>query len=404
MLSPDSVITHGDWLDELLNHAQRPEVGVVGAKLVNPQGRIECRPWCWGCSGPVGVPFRGERDAAGYMQRQQAVQNLSAVRAECLLVRKQVFDSFGGLTSRPFPKDSVRPTSVCVSGKGYLVVWTPYAEWRSARPAERTSGRAGAAALEQETFYQRWLPIIARDPAYNPNLSLNPPFQFQSGTGLADRLESVLPPHAAAGSGDTDQRDGRRALPGHPAVSRAGGGGPGQRAVSTTILPSIIELERQSPDVIILQGRYSRGAVNEIERVKNYSNALRIFELDDYVIDVPNKNAHVRNMPDNVEMERWFGVRSGCVTGWWCRPSRWPMRLSAMHDDIRVVPNMLAPHLWTGLSSQRRTSRKPRVGWGGGTSHDGDLAIIADVVRELADEVDWVFFGMCPRALTPLRA
>ena len=73
--------------------------------------------------------------------------------------------------------------------------------------------------------------------------------------------------------------------------------------------------------------------------------------------------------------------------------------LKGMHDDIRVVPNMLAPHLWTGLSSQRRTSRKPRVGWGGGTSHDGDLAIIADVVRLLADEVEWVFFGMCPPAL-----
>jgi glycosyltransferase involved in cell wall biosynthesis len=72
-----------------------------------------------------------------------------------------------------------------------------------------------------------------------------------------------------------------------------------------------------------------------------------------------------------------------------------------MHRDIRVVPNMLAPHLWAGLCSLRGKSRKPRVGWGGGTSHTGDLEIIAEVVRELADEVEWVFFGMCPEQLRP---
>jgi len=41
------------------------------------------------------------------------------------------------------------------------------------------------------------------------------------------------------------------------------------------------------------------------------------------------------------------------------------------------------------------------VGWGGGSSHRGDLELIADVVRDLADEVEWVFFGMCPEKLRP---
>jgi glycosyltransferase involved in cell wall biosynthesis len=72
-----------------------------------------------------------------------------------------------------------------------------------------------------------------------------------------------------------------------------------------------------------------------------------------------------------------------------------------MHHDIRVVPNMLAQDLWSGLHSRRETSSKPRVGWGGGTSHTGDLEVIAEVVRELACEVEWVFFGMCPDQLRP---
>ncbi|MGE8323465.1 MAG: glycosyltransferase family protein, partial [Pseudomonas sp.] len=75
--------------------------------------------------------------------------------------------------------------------------------------------------------------------------------------------------------------------------------------------------------------------------------------------------------------------------------------LSSMHSDFRVVPNMLNPQAWLGLRSHRGTSTKPRVGWGGGTSHSGDLEIISEAVRELADEVHWVFFGMCPDELRP---
>ena len=62
---------------------------------------------------------------------------------------------------------------------------------------------------------------------------------------------------------------------------------------------------------------------------------------------------------------------------------------------------MLAKEFWSNLRSQRRTSKKPRVGWGGGTSHHGDLAVIADVVRELADEVTMGIFWHVPGRLLP---
>ncbi len=47
---------------------------------------------------------------------------------------------------------------------------------------------------------------------------------------------------------------------------------------------------------------------------------------------------------------------------------------------------------------------KPRVGWAGSVSHDGDLAIIFDVVKATAKEVDWVFMGMCPEPIKPYIA
>ncbi|VVN09936.1 hypothetical protein PS662_03796 [Pseudomonas fluorescens] len=399
LLSPDSQIVNRDWLAELLNHGLRPEVGVVGGRMVSPKGRIEGSALILGMRGPVGVPWRGEVvTTAGYMQRQQTVQNLSAVGTECLLVRKQVFDELQGFDEHAFAQQLNGPDfCLRVRQKGYLVVWTPYAE--TVRVAgDAPSGTVGSELVaEQKRFYHRWLPIIARDPAYNVNLSLNTNnFSLEPGfkNDWNPFTRHLLPRVLAIPINET--------AVGHYRVTQpfleleAAGQVLGNLAFHT---PSDIELERQSPDVIILQGRYSEGAVNEVERVKNSSRAFRIFELDDYVIDVPKKNAHVRKAIVGVEkiVRRAIGLCDRVVV------STQPLAdaLKGMHDDIRVVPNMLAPYLWNGLSSQRRTSRKPRVGWGGGTSHDGDLAIIADVVRLLADEVEWVFFGMCPPALKP---
>jgi len=74
---------------------------------------------------------------------------------------------------------------------------------------------------------------------------------------------------------------------------------------------------------------------------------------------------------------------------------------AGMHHDIRVVENRLPLDWWQGLSGKRRAGSRPRVGWAGGISHTGDLELIADVVKELAGEVEWVFFGMCPDRLRP---
>ncbi|WWG64875.1 hypothetical protein VRB21_17030 [Pseudomonas poae] len=75
--------------------------------------------------------------------------------------------------------------------------------------------------------------------------------------------------------------------------------------------------------------------------------------------------------------------------------------LKGYNADIRVMENRLPAQWWSGLRSLRQQGHKPRVGWAGGSSHGADLQVIAEVVRELAGEVDWVFMGMCPPALRP---
>lgn len=399
LLSPQIVICESDWLDELINHALRPEVAVVGARILSPQGTIVGAGQILGLAGPVGSPFYGESATSrGYMQRLHTTQNWSSVSSDCLMVRKQVFEELGCLDEATFTQ-GLSDVDLCLRiGKdGYLVVWTPYASVMQTTEQSPVQPEEALQEREREVFYRKWLPQIARDPAYSPSLSLG-----VSSFSLEPSLRNNWNPFCS------------RALPlvlglpvnatavGHYRVTaplaelEASG-----RVIARVAYesPSTVEIERLSPDTIVLQGRYSEGAAGDILRMKKYSNALRIFELDDYVVSAPKKNTHARNKPVNTEqmLREGIGLCDRVVVT--TRPLA--DALSSMHSEIRVVPNMLPPQPWATLTSRRGTSSKPRVGWGGGTSHSGDLEIIADVVKELANEVEWVFFGMCPEALRP---
>jgi glycosyltransferase involved in cell wall biosynthesis len=404
MLDAFAVITDDDWLHEMLQHAQRPEVGVVGAKVFNSHGLIVRGPLVLGLRGAAGVPFAGElMNTSGYMQRLQVVQNLSAVSLECLIIRKRIFDSVAALDIQVTTKE-YSEVDLClrVRDAGYLVVWTPNARVALGERQEIRNAQPEAQRLaEEKQFFQRWLPVIARDPAYNPNLILNG-LNFGLEPGLRNGwnpFSSRQLPNVLAVPLNASAIGHYRMTQPFTELEAAG------RIVGRISyeLPPIIELERQSPDVVIVQARYSEGMINEVANLKTYSNARRIYELDDYVISVPKKNGHMRNMPESSQMEAL--VRQGISLCDRVVVSTEALgdALSSMHHDIRVAPNMLARDIWLKLVgvSQRRTSNRPRIGWGGGTSHTGDLEVIAEVVRELADEVEWVFFGMCPEALRP---
>lgn len=401
MLDPLTVVTQPGWVQELVNQGCRPEVAVVGAKLFSPRGYVRHAGLILGFRGAVGGMFQGESlHSEGYMQRLQVVQDLSAVGPDCLMVRKQVFDDLAGL-DETIMTPQLSHTDYCLRVRelGYLVVWTPQAQVAltdNAAP-QYTIEHYHQEQSDQAMIYGRWLSAIARDPAYNPNLRL---------TGASYSLEPGL--RRGWSPLSNRQLPNVLAIPvnttavGHYRVTQpfleleAAGRIVGKLSYD---MPSLVDLERQSPDVIILQGRYIQSTIDQVATLKSYSSARRIFELDDYVISVPQKNDHTRNMPK--DMERL--VRLGTSLCDRVVVSTQPLAdaLSSMHGDIRVVPNMLAAHLWENVKSRRRTSSKARVGWGGGTSHAGDLELIAEVVRQLADQVEWVFFGMCPSELLP---
>lgn len=399
-VTPYAVVTRADWLGELLHHAQRPEVGVVGAKLHNSQGLILHAGVILGMEGTAGYPFYGEdMNASGYMHRLQVVQNFSAVGADCLMVRKDVYLQAGSLDESTFTQ-AFGEVDLClrIREEGYLVVWNPFAELAlGTRPPV---GQDGNRLVEEVAlFYDKWLPLMAGDPAYNPNLMLlRGNYRLEPGlrTGWSPFEHRQLPnvlllPMNASAVGHYRMTQPFIELENAARVV-------GQISYESL---SVIDLERRSPDVAVFQGRYTAFGIEEISWAKRYMNTRRIYELDDYIINVPAKNGHMRNMPTEQDMERI--LRTGVELCDRVVASTYALAdtMSSMHSDIRVAPNMLTPSLWDNFRPQRRTSAKPRVGWGGGTSHTGDLEVIAEVVRELANEVEWVFFGMCPDALRP---
>ncbi|WP_164705572.1 hypothetical protein, partial [Pseudomonas viridiflava] len=109
------------------NHAQRPDVGIVGPRILNPQGTILYSGMVMGMEGLAGRPFINfPAGARGYMQRLQLTQNWSAVSGNCLMIRKEVFDSVGEMEAATFTQ-GLQDLDLCmrVGREGYLIVGTP---------------------------------------------------------------------------------------------------------------------------------------------------------------------------------------------------------------------------------------------------------------------------------------
>jgi len=395
-LSADTAVLEEHWLDNMLNHAQRAEVGGVGSKLLTPDGKIAQAMQILGLQGPLGNPYVGEKlDEPGYMQRLQVDQNVSALSPDCLMLPRDLYLQLEGLDEGEIPAPYAM-TDLClrIREAGYLLVWSPSVQLMLDRQKS-----AGVAAQQQDAMYAKWLPQLARDPSYNPNFSLAQPGGFK----LADTQISWRPldiwrplPVVLAHPADTMGCGHYRVMQPFNALREAG---IVDGALSVGLM-HVVDLERYNPDAVILQRQIGEERLEAMRRIKAFSRAFKVYELDDYLPNLPMKSAHRQHMPRDIIKSLRRGL--SYVDRFVVSTDVMAEAFAEFHQDIRIVKNRLDPRWWgSPPTSARRTSSKPRVGWAGGASHTGDLEMIADVVKELADEVEWVFFGMCPDKLKP---
>ncbi len=406
LLDNDTAILDGDWLHAMLNHAQRPEVGVVGPKLLNPDGSVQSAGLILGAGIGVAPAFAGSSpQEPGYMHRLQLDQDYGAVPGSCMMIRASVFQELGGLHDDGL-RHAYSDVDFClrVGQAGYLVVWTPYSVVLHEGGASRA--RVDPASMEEkaqrvktslDVLFRRWLPQLAQDPAHNRNLSLGEnPFKAETALWLnRDPLPWRPLPVVLALPADQQGCGFYRVI--HPARAMGTHGLADARIGDRYLSPT--ELERISPQTVIFQRQMLREQVESQKRMTAFSDVFKVAELDDYLPNVPLKSAHRGQLPNDVLKS----MRSALKYVDRLVVSTEPLAeaLGNLHPDIRVSRNRLPVEWWGELQGRRRKGRKPRVGWAGGAGHRGDLEMVADVVEALAGEVEWVFMGMCPIKLRP---
>ena len=167
-----------DWLREMASVLGRPDVGAVGAKLYYPNNRIQHAGCVIGIGGIAGAVFTDmPRAMTGYMNRASLLQDLSAVTAACMLMKKRVFDEAGGFTEKLTVAFNDIDLCLKVRENGWLIVYDPYVEGyhdeSRTRGDENTESKRRRFQTEIEYMRTRWESLIKEgDPYYNKNLSL----------------------------------------------------------------------------------------------------------------------------------------------------------------------------------------------------------------------------------------
>ena len=179
LMNNDIEILSPDWLSEMIGHAIQEEVGAVGARLWYPDKTLQHGGVIMGLGGVAGHAHKHIRgNMPGYFGRACLQQSFSAVTAACLLVARSKYEEVCGLDEVNL-KIAFNDVDFCLKlqDAGYRNVWTPYAEMfhheSLSRGQDDTLEKQERFMMEVDYMTKRWPEIIASDPAYSPNLSLD---------------------------------------------------------------------------------------------------------------------------------------------------------------------------------------------------------------------------------------
>ena len=172
-----TVITPG-WIKELLGVCQRPEVGAAGVKLIYPDDTIQhagCVIGLGGIAGHMFVDMPANR--TGYLHKASILQDMSAVTAACMMMKRTAFEEAGGFTEKLSVAFNDVDLCLKVRKNHKLIVYDPYVQLyhmeSKTRGAEDNKEKVRRFQEEIEYMRCQWIDILKKgDPYYNKNLSL----------------------------------------------------------------------------------------------------------------------------------------------------------------------------------------------------------------------------------------
>ncbi|MEH0873329.1 glycosyltransferase [Pectobacterium cacticida] len=400
LLNNDTVIIQDEWLDNMLNHGLRPEVGIVGAKLLFPDGSIQHAGVILGLRGPAEHIFIGSSmDEPGYMQRLEADQVYSVVTAACLLIRKSIYFEVGGLDEEVF-KVSYNDVDLClkVRNAGYLTLWTPHSvvvhEGSVSQKVDKAVEESKILRFqsEQDAMYVKWLSLIGRDPAYNANLSLNG-YNIEIDPDDSELTWRPMQlPMVVGHAVRTDFHEFTRLMTPFRLMKNSA---MVDGAISKRFL-SIPEISRYKPDCIISNQKlcFSDDFYRWSEKVKRLTDSYMVYDLGGVLSANLDKNdlAKIKktlNIMDRVIVSS--NEQADFITG------------KKLHPNVVVVPVKLAAEQWRSDFGRGVRGSKPRIGWisDEGLQYKGELEFFHNLLKFFSHEVDWIVMGYCPDCFKP---
>jgi GT2 family glycosyltransferase len=184
LLNDDVTPIRRDWLRWMAAFLKDAGTGIVGARLLYPDGRVQHGGVIMGLSGLCDHAHRYLPGTdPGYMSRAILAQELSAVTAACMLVRRSLFERVGGLDeSYPSAFNDV-DFALRVGETGHSIIYAPQAELHHHELQTYGSHYAGERhafqAEEVSRMRQRWSEVCKADPFHNPNLGLTLGFEWK---------------------------------------------------------------------------------------------------------------------------------------------------------------------------------------------------------------------------------
>ncbi|MCH7500037.1 MAG: glycosyltransferase family 2 protein [Nitrospinae bacterium] len=178
LMNNDVEVIDPHWLLEMVSHAQRPEIGAVGCKLIYPNQTIQHGGIITGILSVAGHSHKYyPADSGGYFNRLQTIQNISAVTGACLVVRRELYENVGGLEEQLEVAFNDVDFCLRIQEKGYRNLWTPYAQLihheTLTRGYDDTPEKQKVLYKETKFMLKYWGDGLKKDPYYNPNLSLH---------------------------------------------------------------------------------------------------------------------------------------------------------------------------------------------------------------------------------------
>jgi len=173
LLNDDIEVISPEWMTALLEYAQLPEIGVVGAKLFFPDKKLQHVGVIMGIGGGASHAFLGApENEPGYFASTKVIKNYSVVTGACYMTRMSLFRELKGLDEE-FRID-YNDVDYCLRAreKGYRVVYTPYAQLTHHESVSLGTRAGQTDRPEERLLRDRWKDVIEHDPYYNPNLTL----------------------------------------------------------------------------------------------------------------------------------------------------------------------------------------------------------------------------------------